>query len=108
MARFRQGKSLSNQTERMKSKRSEQEPDILWQMLSSELALPEVREMQQYLEGAIEHSEMGYGDLSIEPYDARGGDSRIFRVRHSRHGETLVSRSALRSVLHDLKHYLLR
>jgi hypothetical protein len=92
----------------MNRKGSEKEPDILWQMLSSELALPEVREMQRYLEGEMEHFEMGYGDLMIEPYDARGGNSRMFRVRHSRHGETLVSRSALRSVLHDLGHHLLR
>ena len=90
----------------MKQKGKQQEPDILWQMLSSELALPEIQEMQQYLDGDLEHFEMGYGDLIIEPYDVRGGESKMFRIRHSSHGETLVSRSALRSVLHDLKHYL--
>lgn len=92
----------------MKQNRSKQEPDVLWEMLSSELQLPEVREMQRFLEGELEHFEMGYGDLMIEPYDARGGRSRMFRVRHSRHGATTVSHSALRSVLHDLGHYLMR
>lgn len=92
----------------MNKQGSNQESDILWEMLSSELALPEVREMQRFLEGDLDHFEMGYGDLMIEPYDARGGRSRMFRVRHSRHGETLVSHSALRSALHDLGHYLRR
>jgi hypothetical protein len=84
--------------------------DILWRMLESELCMPEVDELQGYLNGTGEsdHFEMGYGELTIEPYDARGGGSRMFRVRHQKLGETTVSRSALRSVLHDLKHRLLR
>jgi hypothetical protein len=90
------------------AKKTKQEEDILWNMLSSEMAMPEVREMQQFLEGETEHFEMGYGDLNIEPYDARGGRSRMFRIRHTRYGETIVSHAALRSVLHDLVHHLRR
>ncbi|MBS1910748.1 MAG: hypothetical protein JST22_02055 [Bacteroidetes bacterium] len=82
--------------------------DVLWAMLSSELALPEIEELRAYLDGRGEHYDMGYGQLSIEPYDARGGRSAIFKIRHARYGETLVSASALKSVLHDLRHHLLR
>lgn len=80
--------------------------DILWKMLSSELELPEIRELQLYLDGESEHGDMGYGDLTVEPYDARGGRSALFRLRHRRYGETTISKSALRSVLHDLRHHL--
>ncbi len=82
--------------------------DILWQMLASELSMPEVQELMGFLEGAGEHFEMGYGSLSIEPYDFRSGSSRMFRIRHQKLGETTVSRAALRSVLHDLAHHLRR
>lgn len=88
------------------AKKTKEEDDILWKMLSSEMAMPEVREMQQFLEGETEHFEMGYGDLNIEPYDTRGGRSRMFRIRHPRYGETIISHAALRSVLHDLVHHL--
>ncbi len=84
------------------------EEDILWKMLSSELRMEDVRELREYLDTGAMHFEMGYGDLLIEPYDARGGRSAMFRVRHARHGETLVSSSTLRSVLHDLHHHYLR
>jgi hypothetical protein len=90
-------------------KRTQQpQDDILWKMLQSELRMPEVREVQRYLDGDTDHFDMGYGDLSIEPYDARGGVSRMFRIRHQKFGETTVSHSALRSVLHDLAHHYLR
>ncbi len=82
--------------------------DILWTMLSSELGLPQVAELQDYLTGQSDYFDMGYGDLSVEPYDARGGRSTMFRVRHRIHGEVTVSNSALRSVLHDLRHHLNR
>lgn len=82
--------------------------DILWKMLEKELQMPDVRELQEFLAGAEEHFEMGYGDLCIEPYDARGGNSAMFRVRHPAFGETIVGRSALRSVLHDLAHHFRR
>jgi hypothetical protein len=84
--------------------------DVLWKMLESELGMPEVVELQGYLDGTGESDrfEMGYGLLTIEPYDTRGGGSRMFRVRHPRFGETTVSRSAFRSVLHDLAHALRR
>ena len=88
--------------------RSKQEEDILWNMLASELGMPEVRELQGYLEGRGDHFEMGYGELTIEPYDARAGRSAMFKIRHGKIGETLVSASALRSVLHDLAHHLRR
>jgi hypothetical protein len=90
------------------AKRSKQEEDILWKMLASELGMPEVRELQGYLEGRGDFYEMGYGDLIIEPYDARAGNSALFKLRHATIGETLVSASALRSALHDLAHYLRR
>ncbi len=80
--------------------------DILWNMLSTELELPEIREVQEYLEGESDFYEMGYGELFIEPYDARGGLSRMFRVRHAKHGEMTISRSELHSALHDLSHHL--
>lgn len=82
--------------------------DILWKMLVSELTMPGVVELQGYLNGTgdPDHFEMGYGELIIEPYDARGGSSRMFRVRHPAFGETTISRSALLSVLHDLAHAL--
>jgi hypothetical protein len=88
--------------------RKKADEDILWKMLASELAMPEVREMQSYLENELDHFEMGYGDLSVEPYDARGGKSAMFRLRHAKLGETLVSHSALKSALHDLAHHLRR
>ncbi|MEO5931848.1 MAG: hypothetical protein ABIR47_18080 [Candidatus Kapaibacterium sp.] len=90
------------------AKGKEVEEDILWKMLSSELGIPEIRELQNYLAGESDHYEMGYGELAIEPYDGRGGHSAIFRVRHARHGETMVSASALQSALHDLIHELRR
>ncbi len=77
-------------------------------MLEAELGVPEVQELQAYLAGDVDFYEMGYGDLMIEPYDVRGGQSAIFRLRHRRIGELLVSRSALSSVLHDLRHHLRR
>lgn len=82
--------------------------DVLWQMLASELGIPEIRELQRYLEGEEEHFEMGYGDLSIEPYDMRGGNSALFRIRHRTLGETQLSASALMSTLHDLRHHLMK
>ena len=88
--------------------KQKQEEDILWKMLSAELRMADVREMQGYLNGEGEHYDMGYGKLIIEPYDARGGASRMFRVRHDEFGEVILSRSALQSVLHDLLHTLRR
>jgi hypothetical protein len=92
------------------AKKASRTDDILWKMLESELRMPEVNELDGYLNGTGEtdHFEMGYGDLTIEPYDARGGNSRMFRIRHQKLGETTVSHSALRSVLHDLRHALRR
>jgi len=87
---------------------SKPQDDILWKMLERELRMPEIQELQEFLAGAEEHFEMGYGELMIEPYDARGGHSAMFRVRHPAFGETTVSRSALRSVLHDLAHHFRR
>lgn len=86
--------------------KKKQEEDILWKMLSAELGMPEIREMQEYLRGEGEHYDMGYGGLAVEPYDAHGGTSRMFRLRHDRFGEIVLSRSALLSVLHDLLHSL--
>ena len=77
-------------------------------MLNKELRMPDVREMQRYLDGEEEHFEMGYGDLSIEPYDTKGGQSAMFKLRHPDFGESMVSHSALRSILHDLAHHLIR
>ena len=84
--------------------------DILWKMLHTELGMTEVEELRAYLDGTgdTERYEMGYGLLTIEPYDTRGGSSRMFRLRHPRFGETTISRSAFASVLHDLKHELRR
>jgi hypothetical protein len=82
--------------------------DLLWKMLASELGIPEVRELQRYLDGRLDFYEMGYGELLIEPYDSRGGRSRIYRLTHQKLGETLVSSSALKSVLHDLLHHLMK
>ena len=87
-------------------KKKKQEEDILWKMLTTELGMAEVREMQEYLRGEGSHYDMGYGELTVEPYDAHGGSSRMFRVRHERFGEVTLSRSALQSVLHDLGHAL--
>ena len=89
-------------------KKTKKQDDILWQMLDRELKMPDVREMQEFLAGESEHFEMGYGDLLIEPYDARGGRSNMFKLRHRELGETVVGRAALRSVLHDLAHELIR
>jgi hypothetical protein len=89
------------------SKRSKRNDDTLWHMLSKELQMQEVRELQGYLDGDEEHYEMGYGDLTIEPYDTQGGRSKMFRLRHKDYGQTIVSHAALRSVLHDLSHYLI-
>ena len=80
--------------------------DIIWKMLSAELTMERIRDLQAYLRGETEFFEMGYGDLIIEPYDGSGGRSRMFRLRHERFGETTLSHSALGSVLHDLHHYL--
>jgi hypothetical protein len=82
--------------------------DVLWKMLASELRLEQIAELRTYLNGEGEFYDMGYGDLMIEPYDGRGGRSSIFRLRHSMFGELQVSASALKSVLHDLQHHLLR
>lgn len=87
-------------------KKRSQEDDILWKMLATELGMPEVREMQEYLRGEGAHYDMGYGGLTVEPYDAHGGSSRMFRVRHDQFGEVTLSRSALQSALHDLLHDL--
>ena len=82
--------------------------DLLWKMLASELGIAEVRELQRYLEGRLDFYEMGYGELLIEPYDSRAGRSHMFRLTHQRFGELLVSSSAFKSVLHDLRHHLMK
>lgn len=82
--------------------------DLLWKMLASELGIPEVRELQRYLEGGLDFYEMGYGALLIEPYDSRAGRSRMFRLSHQKLGEVIVSSSAFKSVLHDLLHHLMK
>ena len=88
--------------------KKKQEEDILWKMLTAELGIPEVQELQTYLRGEGEHYDMGYGSLTVEPYDARGGNSKMFRVRHETHGEITLSRTSLQSVLHDLQHSLIK
>jgi|GEM_PF-1996148 len=88
--------------------RSRPDSDPLWQMLSAELGQPEIDELRRYLAGELPHMDMGYGGLTIEPYDGRGGRSQIFIVRHERFGEKRVARAALASVLHDLGHHLRR
>jgi len=90
------------------AKKPTSKDDVLWQMLARELGMPEVRELQGYLEEEGDHYEMGYGNLFIEPYDVRGGGSRMFRIRHTEFGETIVSRSVLLSLLHDLGHELIK
>lgn len=90
------------------SRTSRPESDPLWQMLSAELGQPEIDELRRYLAGELSYMEMGYGALSIEPYDGRGGRSPIFIVRHEQFGEERVARSALASILHDLGHHLRR
>ncbi len=77
-------------------------------MLADELGRVEIAELRRYLDGEFESFEMGYGDLTIEPYDVRSGRSRVFRVRHPRFGEEMVHHSALLAALHDLEHELLR
>ncbi|MGE3800620.1 MAG: hypothetical protein AB7H80_06335 [Candidatus Kapaibacterium sp.] len=78
--------------------------DILWKMLNEELGMEEIREVQAYLRGEGNYYDMGYGGLTIEPYEGRV-DGSTFRVRHEKHGEEVVNRSVLGSVLHDLLHY---
>jgi len=90
------------------AKSTKKNEDILWLMLESELTMPNIVELQGFLEGEGEHFEMGYGALSIEPYDFRSGASRMFKLRHLNYGETIVGRAALKSVLHDLAHHLRR
>lgn len=92
----------------MKKKTSTQNDDQLWQMLAPVMGIAEIREMQAYLRGESHHYDMGYGDLSIEPYDARGGASTLFRLRHLQHGELTISRAALQSILQELLHELRR
>ncbi len=82
--------------------------DIIHGMLAEELGRAEIAELRDYLAGEFEAFEMGYGDLTIEPYDARSGRSRIFRLRHPRHGEEFVHHAPLLAALHDLEHELLR
>lgn len=82
--------------------------DQLWQMLAPVMGIAEIREMQAYLRGESHHYDMGYGDLSIEPYDARGGVSTMFRLRHLQLGELTISRAALQSILQELLHELRR
>lgn len=82
--------------------------DPLHGMLADELGRAEIAELRRYLDGEFESFEMGYGDLTIEPYDALAGRSRVFRVRHPRFGEEMVHHAALLAALHDLEHELLR
>ena len=90
------------------SRSARPESDPLWQMLSAELGQPEIDELRRYLAGEVPHGEMGYGGLTIEPYDGRGGRSAIFIVRHEKFGTERVARAALSSILHDLAHHLRR
>lgn len=85
-----------------------QEGDQLWKMLAPMMGIAEIREMQTYLRGESHHYDMGYGDLAIEPYDARGGTSTMFRIRHLQLGELTVSRAVLQSILQELLHELRR
>jgi len=82
--------------------------DQLWQMLAPAMGITEIRELQAYLRGESQHYDMGYGELSIEPYDARGGASTIFRLRHLQLGELTISRAALQGILQELLHELRR
>ena len=88
---------------KMKGKTNRNE-DLLWKMLNEELSVEAIREVQEYLRGEGDFFDMGYGSLIIEPYDGRQR-SAMYRVRHEKHGEEIVNRSALASVLHDLLHY---
>ena len=88
----------------MKTKGASRNDDILWKMLDAELGMEEIREVQAYLRGEGEFFDMGYGDLTIEPYEGRPGSSS-FRVRHEKYGEEVITRAALGSLLHDLLHY---
>ncbi|MCE2503278.1 MAG: hypothetical protein J4G05_04360 [Chlorobi bacterium] len=85
--------------------RSRQNDDILWKMLNAELGVEEIHEVQEYLRGKSPFFDMGYGALTIEPYDGHEGRNRIYRVRHEEFGEEQISRAALQSLLHDLLHY---
>lgn len=78
--------------------------DVLWSMLSDQLTLADVRELQGYLNGESGFYDMGYGRVTIEPYDGDGGNSRMFRVRHLDLGQQVLSRATLHSILHDLAH----
>lgn len=82
--------------------------DQLWRMMAPVMSIAEIREMQEYLRGESHHYDMGYGDLSIEPYDGRGGASAMFRLRHLQLGELTISRAALQSILQELLHELRR
>lgn len=78
--------------------------DILWKMLDEELGMEEIREVQKYLRGEGDFFDMGYGALTIEPYDGRPR-STSYRVRHEKYGEEIITSAALGSLLHDLLHY---
>ncbi len=83
--------------------------DTLWTMLSDELDFASVREVEAWLDGASDYVDVGYGRLSIEAYDGMaGGKSRTFRVRHEKHGDMVISRAALTTLLNDLAHALRR
>ena len=81
--------------------------DTLWKMMTEELDFAAVREIESWLDGELDFVDVGYGLLSIESYDGmQGGRSRSFRLRHEKHGDQVVSRAALMTVLNDLAHAL--
>lgn len=85
------------------------EKDILWTMLSSELTFDDVRELEAWLDGESDYTEMGYGRLMIESYDGTsGGRAGTFRLRHDTYGGLTVTRAALGTVLNDLVHDIRR
>ena len=86
---------------------AERETDTLWQMLKSELDFQAVREVEAWLDGEIEFIDLGYGKLSIEPYDGTPAQSaRTFYLRHDDFGRTTIQRAAFQTVLNDLAHTL--
>lgn len=85
------------------------ETDILWKMLAEELSFADVRELEAWMDGQFDYTEMGYGRLTIEAYDGvSAGGASTFRLRHDEHGGTTVTRAALATVLNDLVHDIRR
>lgn len=78
-------------------------------MISENLGLAEVREVEAWMRGETDFVDVGFGSLRIETYDGLGGgEAGSFRLHDNQHGSITLGRAALATALNDRIHEIRR